>query len=109
MRETGDEQSREDANMPFGGRNISHISNDVYGEGKMAYIEGNTIYRGQQGYGGEALAYIEGNTIYRGQQGYGGREVIGDVGTAKAAFPHHDDYVVAALYVLSKLGRIEDK
>jgi hypothetical protein len=52
------------------------------------------------------MARIDGNFILDRQIA---GKVIGDVGTAKAAFPHPDDHVAAALYVLSKLGRIKDK
>lgn len=96
MRET------EDANMPFWPGEHNAHKHQYLGEGKMAYVDGDTVLTRQYG---EVIAYINGNTILTRQYG----EVIGDVATAKAAFPYRDDYVAAALYALSKLGRIEEK
>lgn len=68
----------------------------------MAYVDENTIYNNR--HREEVIAYIDGETIYNNRH----REaVIGPVSEAKSIFPHSNDFVVAALFALLKIGKIK--
>ncbi len=85
------------------GRTLAYvIGKSIYDRNKqmLAYMSSNYVYGGDD----QVLAYMSGNYIFDHDN-----QRIGDIGTAKAAFPHPDDHVAAALYMLSQLGYIKDR